>query len=179
MKRSIFRSNRRFFHVSLEFHMQNLFKDLDWIFIQRKINDAIQLFQIEVQALVMMDTHIHLLVTTFEKNENFFCEHLQIQIRPEARLENLSEPILNYSQYLNTYKYIYRNPVEAGLCRQVQDYPYSSLALLMGLAVPHCQIHDQLGLIQNPIHILKWLNYDMDYKISQIKLLRHKSSLSM
>ncbi|MEK6627995.1 MAG: hypothetical protein AABY53_05165, partial [Bdellovibrionota bacterium] len=92
---------------------------------------------------------------------------------------NLAEPILNYSHYLNTYKYIYRNPVEAGLCKKPEDYPYSSLYYLLGRGTLHCQVIDHLNLIQNPLHILKWLNLDIDYKISQLKLLRQASSFSM
>lgn len=179
MKKSAFRSNKKYFHVSLEYRTQNLLKDLAWIFIQKKVAENAEKYEIEIQALTMMDTHIHLLISNFENKENFFCASLQSSIFKTDNLENLSEPILNYSQYLNTYKYIYRNPVEAGLCKNAEEYPYSSLYYLLGKGFLHCQVYDHLGLIQNPIHILKWLNQNIDYKISQLKLLRQESSFSM
>lgn len=179
MKKSAFRSNKKYYHVSLEYRTQHLLKDLDWIFIQKKISENALKYEVEVQALTMMDTHIHLLISNFENNENFFSVSLQNEIYETSNLENLTEPILNYSQYLNTYKYIYRNPVEAGLCQNAEDYPFSSLHFLLGKGFLHCQVCDHLGLIQNPLHILKWLNQDIDYKISQLKLLRQESSFSM
>ena len=37
----------------------------------------------------------------------------------------------------NVYKYIARNPVEAGLSRTCEDWPRSSYAAAVGLAEPH------------------------------------------
>lgn len=156
-----------------------MFKNLDWLFIQKKVSEYAAKFDVEIQALTMMDTHIHLLISNFENKENYFCESLQNSIFKTDNMENLAEPILNYSQYLNTYKYIYRNPVEAGLCNKVEDYRFSSLYYLIGKGFLYCHVIDHLGLIQNPIHILKWLNQNIDYKISQLKLLRQDNSLSM
>lgn len=179
MKKSTFRSNKKYFHVSLEYQTTGLFKNLDWVFIQKTANADAHKYEVEIQSLVMMDTHVHILISTFENKENFFSESLQNKICATANLDNLAEPILNYSHYLNTYKYIYRNPVEAGLCKKPEDYPYSSLYHLLGKGPLHCQVFDHLNLIQNPLHILKWLNQDIDYKISQLKLLRQASSFSM
>jgi REP element-mobilizing transposase RayT len=172
MKKSIFRSNKKFFHLSLDYQTQPLLAHLDWLFLQKKVSELSRQFEVEVQALVMMDTHVHLLGASFGPSENFFCDDLQRAIMYSHKGENLSEPILNYSQYLNTYKYIYRNPVEAGLSLRAEEYLYSSLGALLGRAPLNCEIHDQLGLIQNPLQILKWLNYNIDYKVSQMRLMR-------
>lgn len=179
MKKSTFRSNKKYFHASFEYQTTGLFRELDWIFIQKKVNEFSLKHQIEIQSLVMMDTHLHLLIATFDQNENFFCDDFQKSIGTFENPNSFCEPILNYSQYLNTYKYIYRNPVEAGLSRTTEAYPFSSLKILLGHAIPHCKIIDQLNLIQNPIHVLKWLNQKMDYKVSQLKLLRQSSSFSI
>lgn len=153
----------------MDYCTQPLLIQLDWLFIQSKVRELSRKFEIEVQSLVMMDTHVHLLGASFGPSENFFAEELQRSIAGSDKSDSLSEPILNYSQYLNTYKYIYRNPVEAGLTERAEDYQYSSLRSLLGKSELNCEIHDQLGLIQNPIHILKWLNQNIDYKVSQIK----------
>ena len=172
MKKSIFRSNKKFFHLSLDYETEPLLAQLNWLFLQKKVDELSRKFEIEVQALVMMDTHVHLLGACFGASENFFCEELQREILVSQKGDNLSEPILNYSQYLNTYKYIYRNPVEAGLCARAEDYVFSSLRSLLGRGLLSCQIHDQLGLIQNPVQILKWLNQNIDYKVSQLRWIR-------
>lgn len=179
MKKNSFRTAKKYFHITLDYKTSGLFKNLDWIFIQKKIAEHALVNLIEVQAVVMMDTHLHILISTFENYENFFCQNLQNAVSKNVETENLCEPILNYSQYLNTYKYIYRNPVVAGLVKNVEDYPYSSLPALIGKSILHCNVFDQLNLIQNPVHMLKWLNSDIDFKISQLKLLRQASSFSM
>jgi hypothetical protein len=35
-------------------------------------------------------------------------------------------------QYFHTIKYVYRNPIRAGVCERVEAYPYSSLRGLLG-----------------------------------------------
>lgn len=164
MKKSTFRSNKKYFHVTLEYYTSPLLKDLDWVFLQKNIAVVVNQYEVEIQSLVMMSTHLHLLISTFEKNENYFCEKLQTKIYKSIVSDNHCEPILNYSQYLNTYKYIYRNPVEAGICAKVQDYNYSSLYYLLGKGILHCQIYDHLDLIQNPMRVLKWLNQDVNFE---------------
>lgn len=127
----------------------------------------------------MMDTHIHILISSEEKNENFFCERFKSEMKSPGKNECFCEPITDYSQFLNTYKYLYRNSVEAGLSQTVEDYPYSSLRIILGRSVGYVQIDDPIGLIQNPIQTLNWLNSDCDFKISQLSFLRQDNSLSM
>ncbi len=177
--RKISFNKKKFYHLNLDFKTHPIFKELDWIFIQKKIQNVASQFMIEVNALVMMDTHIHLLISSDNHNENFFCENFQNEISPKKQSDCFCEPILSYSQCLNTYKYIYRNPVEAGISLKAELYPYSSIQIILGKAVGYVNLDDQLGIIQNPVQILKWINSDNDFKISQLKLLRQDNSLSM
>jgi putative transposase len=41
----------------------------------------------------------------------------------------LSDPMY----FINSYKYIYQNPIRAGICERVEEYPYSTLPGLLGL----------------------------------------------
>ncbi len=66
--------------------------------------------------------------------------------------------IEHVKQYQTTYRYIYRNPVEAGLVRKAEDYPYSTLPYVLGLKTPEFECTDQMNLIYAPAQILKWLN---------------------
>lgn len=179
MNKNFKNQNRKYFHLNIEFQTHSLFNSLDWIFVQKQFEMSKLYYQVELQALVMMDTHIHYLISTNESNENYFYELLCTNLGINRHTSSFSEPILNYSQYLNTYKYIYRNPVVAGLSELVEKYPYSSLQILMGKAVPYCFVEDQIGFIQNPMHTLSWLNSDKQYKISQLKLLRQANSFSI
>ncbi|MBY0553077.1 hypothetical protein K2P97_01020 [bacterium] len=170
MRNSVFKSNKRHFHIYSDFQVNPFLKDLDWLFLQNQISKLSFKYHIEIQAFVMMDTHIHLLVATFETNENFFLAELKKQLNSREEVEQSIEYISNYSQYLNAYKYIYRNPVEANICNKAENYKYSSLFYLIGKSKSDLAIHDQLGLIQNPIHILKWINTDIGFKVSRLSL---------
>lgn len=178
MRKSAFK-NRRHYHLNLDFETHPLFKQIDWIFIQKKIRNLASFHKIGIHALVMMDTHVHLIFSSQSQNENFFCETFQNEIAPNQKSDCFCEPLLCYSQYLNAYKYVYRNPIEAGLCSRAENYAYSSLQILLGHAVGYLEFDDQLALIQNPIQILKWINTDQDFKASQIKFLRQDNSSSI
>ncbi|MBC7754321.1 MAG: hypothetical protein H7Z71_08795, partial [Moraxellaceae bacterium] len=93
--------------------------------------------------------------------------------------EILVEPIKNYSQYLNTYKYIYRNPVEAGLAFMCESYIYSTLNGILGQNDLLLHVLDTMGVIQNPRKILNWLNSDQDFKGSKLKDVIQDNSFLM
>lgn len=62
--------------------------------------------------------------------------------------------------YLHAYKYLYRNPVKAGLCKVVEEYPYSSLQGLLGntwLDIPVTE-DDNWGVLATREKTLEWLN---------------------
>lgn len=70
------------------------------------------------------------------------------------------DPILSSEYYKNAYKYIYRNPLDAGLCRTVEEYEYSSLRGLLGHSPLVVPVIDNMGLIHTPLKILDWLNHE-------------------
>lgn len=176
IRTSSFKKNTNFFHINFDYIPTGYFKKLDWISLQEKSHLLSQQFQIEIHALVLMDTHIHLLIESLGNKENFFVNHLYKNLNSQEINESYCEPIKNYSQYLNVYKYIYRNPIEAKIVEKCEDYPFSSLSTLLGKGPCHCLIVDKLNLIQNPLKVLKWLNSDTDYKASKLKDLRQASS---
>jgi hypothetical protein len=66
--------------------------------------------------------------------------------------------IKNPHHYLHAYKYYYRNPVKAGICGRVEDYPYSTLRGLMGLQPLLIPVQEDLTLFSDVEGTLKWLN---------------------
>lgn len=180
IKSKNFKKNNKFYHLNFEYLATGLFKDLDWEFVLFQVGTYSMRYQIQIHALVMMDTHIHLLFLSTESTENFFADHLIQKISPQGNGPSLLEPINHLSQYFNTYKYIYRNPVEAGLCQKVEDYPYSSLQMLLGLKNSHVLFHDSLNLIVDAPMKLKWLNTkNTNYKPVTFKSVFQDSSLAI
>lgn len=153
----------QFFHINTEYQPHPLFKELDWVFLQKLISALAKKHNVVPHALVMMDTHIHLLLFSGCEKENFFADDLQKGLLSQyvntTELPSAHcEPIFSYPQYINTYKYIYNNPVVAGLSNKAENYPYSSLHSLIFGKILYCEVIDYLNLIQNPFKILKWLN---------------------
>lgn len=180
---SVFKEPYQYFHLNFDFNTFPQFKSLDWNLISHQLNHCQKIWpSLEFHALVMLDTHTHLLFRISDQAENYFTEELLRRLelkRSHYQDEDvLVEPITQFSQYLNVYKYIYRNPVEAGIVLQCEYYPYSSLSSLLGKSVCPIAIQDEMNVIQNPYRILRWLNSDTHLKQSYLKDLRHENSAS-
>ncbi len=158
IKKNLFKTPHQFFHLSFQYRSTGWFKELDWIRHCRTINGLALAHSIECIAYVMMDTHSHMLIRSLDGKENYFSEEILNALSPQNQDPEFLEPICNTSQFLGTYRYIYRNPVEAGLSRTCELYPYSTLHSLLGHSVPHLIAWDYMNAIQNPTRILQWLN---------------------
>lgn len=163
IRKSQFQLEPCFFHLNFEHQVPFFLKELEWIRISRIINQLTLEYTVECISYVMMETHSHLLIKVLNRNENFFAEALLKKIEPASDEPVFIEPISQLTQFLNTYKYIYRNPVEAGIVKNCEDYPFSTLSNLLGKSVLRLIVWDNMGLIQNPIRVLNWLN-DQDQK---------------
>lgn len=118
-----------------------------------------------LHAFVMLNTHVHILYSTPRDEENFIMDSLHQILKHSLNEKNdvleaplLSEKIESYQQLLNTYRYIYRNPIEAGIVLRAEEYQYSSLFIQLGGKLPFANVVDPLNLIQHPARILNWLN---------------------
>lgn len=126
-------------------------------------------FGFHIHAFVLMNNHFHLMVSTPNKNlsegMNYFMGQSSRIIAKEANRINQvygarfhSSLIQSHLYYLHAYKYIYRNPVEAGLTTDVCAYPYSTLPGILGIHtifIPIC--YDEV-LFSNVSETLSWLN---------------------
>ena len=99
---------------------------------------ALEKEEVDIHAFVLMSNHYHMLLTTPECNLDKFMQHfnrrLSKKINHEARMMNhkfanrYKWTIVGTKSYLfNIYRYLYQNPVRAGLCQLCIDYPYTSL----------------------------------------------------
>ncbi len=102
--------------------------------------------KLTVHAFVLMSTHFHLLLSVKTK------ENLDVEF------EGTTYSVNNFEQYKNSYRYIYRNPVVAGLCLRAENYPFSTLPLILGKRSSKIPVVDHMGLIVDPQKILEWIN---------------------
>ena len=68
--------------------------------------------------------------------------------------------ITSYRQLLNTHRYVYRNPIEAGLCTSIETYPFSTLRFFLGVEQTDLPIIDRIRFVQQPARRLQWINSD-------------------
>lgn len=126
-------------------------------------------YQVEVQAFVLMSNHFHLLIKTAHPNLD---QAMQYLLRETSRRIGFLSKRINHvfaRRYHPTliedenarnivYKYIYRNPVAAGMVRRVEHYPFSSLQVLLGRESSLIPVVDPLNIADDPGAILEWLN---------------------
>lgn len=112
--------------------------------------------KIRVHALVLMSNHIHLIASS---NDGQIDEPMRYLLREVCREVNRTADRINHlfggpykwslitntSYFLHCLKYVYRNPVEAGICKKVQDYPFSTV-----------NAHRNPAILPFPVHHWKW-----------------------
>lgn len=101
-------------------------------------------FNIKIKSFVLMSNHFHLIAIAPDGNlseaMNYFMRETSRVIGKKANRINQIYGARYYRclikhdhHYKHAYKYIYRNPIEAGLAKHVLDYEYSTLKGLLGL----------------------------------------------
>lgn len=121
-------NNREWFYISSE---------LCWSVFLEKLTITAQKYQTEIHALVLMSNHFHLVISTPQSNLNRAMRYFLTET--SRTIQNMSNRInhvfgaryrwsLLDSAYSLAYvmKYVYRNPLRAGICKGVETYPYSS-----------------------------------------------------
>jgi REP element-mobilizing transposase RayT len=124
---------------------------------------------LKIYSFVLMTNHFHLIASTPDANISSCMQ--RFMHRTSRRLTKAGNRInetfagrhfkciLQHQNYfLNAYKYNYRNPVAAGLCKFAEDYPYSTL---LGKLVPSklmVPIVEDTLLNSDIKGTLKWIN---------------------
>ncbi len=128
-------------------------------------------FSFRIHAFVLMSNHYHLIVSTPLSNLPEGMNHFQREVsryisRASGRInQTWGRPyypcLLDSNHYFfNAYKYLYRNPVEAGLATSVETYRYSTLFRLLGFGPLSFPLEFDT-LLFNPnldLEHLAWLN---------------------
>ncbi len=125
-------------------------------------------------AFVLMSNHYHLIALFPHCNIGSAMNYLQREVsrsigKRSGRINHVfggryKPCLIANTQYLeHVYKYVYRNPVEAGMCERVQEYPFSTLRRALGQCELPFKVWDDLALNWSPIphsipDRLEWLN---------------------
>lgn len=156
--------NREWFQIPME--------DV-WKVFCEELADTIKKHNLQVHSFVLMSNHFHLIASTPNANISN-CMH-QFMGRSSRRLTKLGnrinetfagrhyKTILQHpNYYLNAYKYNYRNPVKAGICEKVEDYPFSTIQFLLGTRERSFPLAEDTTYLSNSKGTLEWLNKTPD-----------------
>ncbi len=128
-------------------------------------------YNMKIHSFVLMSNHFHLLASFPDNN---ISESMQYFMKQTSNsINDLSKRINQvygsryhrtliekYHHYMNAYKYVYRNPVEAGICRRAEDYCFSTLHGLSGSSKLHIPVSEDTVLFNDTYDhsILDWIN---------------------
>ncbi len=126
--------NKDWFSTNLEFV---------WTIMENELYFIKHGFGIEIYAFVLMNNHYHLIVSAPRGNLSaamaFFQKQTSRQIVKKAnRINNLwaqrfkRTKIMNNKHLLNTYKYVYQNPLRANITDRCERYKFSTLKGMLG-----------------------------------------------
>ncbi len=101
------------------------------------LKDTSEMFNMKVAAYCLMNTHYHLLVQTPDANLSRCMRHINGVYTQRYNARNGCDGTLFRGRYksiiidvdaylLEVVRYIYRNPLRAGIIEKINDYPWSS-----------------------------------------------------
>jgi REP element-mobilizing transposase RayT len=119
---------------------QQIFEDEeDYTTFIKILEDVQEKSKFELFAYCLMGNHVHLMIKEGEENiETVFKriggKYVYYYNTKYERTGHLfgdrfkSEPIDTDSYFIVALRYIHQNPLKAGICSKIEDYPYSSYA---------------------------------------------------
>lgn len=122
-------NNKEFFPLPLDEVWKIMLAELKRMQVEHRL---------AVHAFVLMGNHFHLLCQTPEGNLDQimqrFMRNTSVMISTRANLQNHLwggrykwSIIESQTHYYQVYRYIYQNPLRAGIVSKVQDYPFTTL----------------------------------------------------
>ncbi len=126
-------------------------------------------FEFQIHAYVLMNNHYHLLLScplgNLSEGMNYFQrEFSKFMGRDADRVNRLfggryfASYLAEQPNFEAVYRYVYRNPVDAGISKHVETYPFSTLRVLLGSERSLLPLTDPLDFCTHPEKILNWLN---------------------
>lgn len=152
------------------YHVMNRGRGRQWIFhgadyfqaFLTTLEEAHRRFDLQVLCYCLMNNHYHLLVKTPRANLGRAMRHINGQYTQRFnRLKKTDGPLFRGryksilveadSYQLQVSRYIHRNPLDAGMVEQLEDYPWSSYPCYLGKYLApdwlyRQEIYDQLSV---------------------------------
>lgn len=140
-----------------------------WEVYSEQLFFAHHAFGLKIHSFVLMNNHFHLLATSPRANlSETMCYFMRETSRELGRLSKrinqiygrpyFGSSLTSNHYFLNAYKYVYRNPVEAGLADCVESYPFSTLRALLGAQHTMIPVQEDTLLFSDVESQLRWLN---------------------
>jgi putative transposase len=183
-RKPLIRSEHLPYHVTSRSHNKEAFAlpiENVWSLALKSIAEAHAAHPVEVVSFVLMSNHYHLLLYTPKGNLDLFMYEFNKRLAQSIQREskNINQVfggrykwnlIENKQYFSNCYRYVFQNPVRAGLVFRCEDYRYSTLACSyknINFPIP---IHDKFGFKDE--FVLSWLNESLKEK--DLLVLRKK-----
>lgn len=140
-----------------------------WEVMQRHLYFTAHAFGFEILAFVLMSNHYHMLLlapgANLSEGMAWFGRETSRELVSSSGRINMTyggrffrSNIQSHHHFLNCYKYIFRNPVEAGLAERVEEYRWSTLRGLLGFEHLLIPVREDLTLFDDLVGSLHWLN---------------------
>ena len=177
------------------YHITARTNNREWFFGQNKdswsafrthLQVISKVYNAQIVSFVLMSNHFHMIVKTPDKNissiMNYFMRETSRSIAEKTNRMNhifggrYKWCLIQQDDYLaHAYRYVYRNPLVAGLTKRAEDYPFSTLHCLKRGICPGFPLVDQLALQSEHIpqdlkNRFSWINIDLPSE--QVDLIR-------
>ena len=133
-------------------------------------------YDLRIHSFVLMNNHFHLITSTPHGNlsqaMNYFMRETSKEFNRVLRREDqfygsrYYRTLITKNHYWqNVYKYVYRNPVQAGLATKCEAYSYSTIQGLLGkkrMTIPLEEDHFLFSDNRVNLGTLRWLNQTPD-----------------
>lgn len=140
-----------------------------WSLMSDHLNFITHAFEVEILAFVLMSNHFHLLIRTPQLNLSAAMQWLLGQTSRELTRSadrinqtfggrHFKSVISSNHYFMHAYKYLYLNPVRAGLCWRSEDYKFSTLHGLLGQSHLSIPVIEDTLLFSDPTWTLDWIN---------------------
>lgn len=140
-RKPIIRSNEHYYHLSARSNNKEFFElpiQVVWNILTGKLGKLQKEFDLKISAFVLMNNHFHLLmlspVEDIDRVMFFFMKDTTKAMQKHSlRINKIYGGrykgclIDNQRYLLSAYKYIYQNPLRAGLSKKAEEYKFSTL----------------------------------------------------
>ena len=178
-RKNLIRTSEFPYHVTIRTNNKEWFnlplKEV-WQMCLLGISETVKRHEAKIQAFVLMNNHYHLLIWTPKSNLDKFMQMFNSRLSKEIRKStgNINRIfgdryhwclIKDEKYHQSVLRYIYQNPLRAGISKRCESYEFSTLKYFINeidLGFKLCVRHEGSNK-----YFLRWLNQELDTKSSK------------